>query len=249
MKYFNVAGPCNEQEHYMIKASNRLQGVEELINSRQYFVIHASRQSGKTTYLLDLSKRLNDEGKYYALYCSLEQVQNIIEPEKGIPAIVQNMKADFADMDIPHCLDFAPNADSAHYSNVLKTSLRQFCKLLDKPLVILFDEADCLSEGTLIAFLRQLRDGYNRRPEQVFVHSVALVGMRNIRDYKAKIRPDSATMGSASPFNVITKALTIKNFTKDEIIQLYSQHTAETGQIFNGGAVELVWEQTQGQPW
>ncbi|MDR2344979.1 MAG: hypothetical protein LBE18_02845, partial [Planctomycetaceae bacterium] len=111
MKYFNVAGPCNEQEHYMIKASNRLQGVEELIDSRQYFVIHASRQSGKTTYLLDLSKRLNDEGKYYALYCSLEQVQNIIEPEKGIPAIVQNMKADIADTDIPHCLDFAANAD------------------------------------------------------------------------------------------------------------------------------------------
>ena len=38
--------------------------------------------------------------------------------------------------------------------------LTLFCMLLDKPLVILFDEADCLSEGTLISFLRQLRDGY-----------------------------------------------------------------------------------------
>jgi hypothetical protein len=37
--------------------------------------------------------------------------------------------------------------------------------LLDKPLVIFFDKADCLSEGTLISFLRQLRDGYNSRPE------------------------------------------------------------------------------------
>ncbi|MDR2346163.1 MAG: hypothetical protein LBE18_08870, partial [Planctomycetaceae bacterium] len=171
MKEFNTTGPCNNEEHYMIEASTRLQGVEQLINSKKYFVIHASRQSGKTTYLLDLSKRLNAEGKYYALYSSLEQVQNIIEPEKGIPAIVQNMKADIADTDIPHCLDFAPNADSAHYSNVLKTSLRQFCKLLDKPLVILFDEADCLSEGTLISFLRQLRNGYNERIIKPFVHS------------------------------------------------------------------------------
>ncbi|MDR2345804.1 MAG: ATP-binding protein, partial [Planctomycetaceae bacterium] len=225
MKYFNIAGPCNVQDHYMIKASNRLQGVEKLIDSKQYFVIHAARQSGKTTYLKDLAKRLNDEGKYYALWISLEQVQNIIEPEVCIPEIIRNMKDEIADTDLPHCLDFAPNADYTNFTGVLKTSLRQFCKLLDKPLVILFDEADCLSEGTLIAFLRQLRDGYNRRPEQVFVHSVALVGMRNIRDYKAKIRPDSATMGSASPFNIIKKAFTIKNFTKDEIIQLYSQHT------------------------
>ncbi|MDR2344747.1 MAG: hypothetical protein LBE18_01650, partial [Planctomycetaceae bacterium] len=164
MKYFNVAGPCNREKHYMINASTRLQGVEELIDSEQYFVIHAARQSGKTTYLKDLAKRLNAEGKYYALWISLEVAHNIAEPEIGISAIIQNMKADIADMDIPHCLDFAPNADSAHYSVVLKTSLKQFCKLLDKPLVILFDEVDCLSEGTLISFLRQLRDGYNRRP-------------------------------------------------------------------------------------
>ncbi|MDR1667164.1 MAG: AAA-like domain-containing protein, partial [Bacteroidales bacterium] len=129
------------------------------------------------------------------------------------------------------------------------TSLTQFCKSLDKPLVMLFDEVDCLSEGTLIAFLRQLRDGYNSRPEQAFVHSIALVGMRNIRDYKARIRPDSASLGSASPFNIITEALTIQNFTKAEIVQLYHQHTDETGQTFEDDAVELIWEQTQGQPW
>jgi hypothetical protein len=124
-----------------------------------------------------------------------------------------------------------------------------FVKSLDKPLVILFDEADCLSEGTLISFLRQLRDGYNDRSITPFVHSIALVGMRNIRDYKAKVRPDSATLGSASPFNIITETLTIKNFTKEEIAQLYNQHTDETGQIFEDDAIDLVWKQTQGQPW
>jgi hypothetical protein len=106
-----------------------------------------------------------------------------------------------------------------------------------------------LSNGTLISFLRQLRDGYNSRPEQAFVHSVALVGMRNIRDYKAKIRPESESLGSASPFNIVTESFTLQNFTKDEIVQLYRQHTEETGQRFEEDAVELVWEQTQGQPW
>jgi predicted AAA+ superfamily ATPase len=48
----------------MIEASTRLQGVEELIDNEQYFVIHAARQSGKTTYLQDLTQRLNAGKKY-----------------------------------------------------------------------------------------------------------------------------------------------------------------------------------------
>ncbi|MDR0611141.1 MAG: ATP-binding protein, partial [Planctomycetaceae bacterium] len=219
MKRFNVAGPCNSADHYMINASTRLQGVEQLIDDKQYFVIHAARQSGKTTYLQDLTKRLNAEGKYYALYYSLEKAQNVIEPDIGIPAIVRNMKNELIDTDIPSCSDFAKDADYSDFIGVLESSLKRFCKLLDKPLVILFDEADCLSEGTLISFLRQLRNGYNERSTKPFVHSIALVGMRNIRDYKAQIRPDSATLGSASPFNIIMETLTLKNFTKDEIIQ------------------------------
>jgi hypothetical protein len=73
--------------------------------------------------------------------------------------------------------------------------------------------------------------------------------MRNIRDYKAMIRPDSESLGSASPFNIITESLTLKNFTRTETAILYRQHTGETGQIFEDNAIESVWEQTQGQPW
>ncbi|MDR2762584.1 MAG: hypothetical protein LBB88_08300, partial [Planctomycetaceae bacterium] len=87
-KYFNVAGPCNNIDHYMIDSATRLTGVEQLIDMKQYFVIHAARQSGKTTYLHDLTAKLNNEGKYYALYCSLEFAQNVIEPERGIPTIL-----------------------------------------------------------------------------------------------------------------------------------------------------------------
>ncbi|MDR0743696.1 MAG: AAA-like domain-containing protein, partial [Tannerella sp.] len=225
MRYFNIAGPCNSTDHYMIDSATRLHGVEQLIDSKQYFVIHAARQSGKTTYLQDLARRLNAGGKYYALYCSLESVQGVIEPEKGIPEIVDKLKSLLRFSNIPHKTEFAENANYRNFTGVLNTELTLFCILQDKPLVILFDEVDCLSEGTLISFLRQLRNGYNDRSITPFVHSVALVGMRNIRDYKARIRPDSETMGSASPFNIVTKSLTLQNFTKEEIVQLYKQHT------------------------
>jgi hypothetical protein len=233
----------------MIDAATRLQGVEELIDSEQYFVIHAARQSGKTTCLQDLAGRLNAGGKYYTLYCSLESVQNIVEPKEGIPAVIRSLYSFLKYTAIPNAGRFASDADYIDYNNVLRTSLTDYCILLDKPLVIFFDEADCLSDDTLVLFLRQLRAGYNERSSTPFVHSVALVGMRNIRDYKAQICPDRETLGSASPFNIVTKSLTLQNFTKEEIVQLYKQHTDETGQVFEDVAIELVWEQTQGQPW
>jgi type II secretory pathway predicted ATPase ExeA len=233
----------------MIDASSRLKGVEQLIDKEQYFVIHAARQSGKTTYLRDLTQRLNASGKYHALYCSLEGIQNIVDPREGIPGIIDCIKDDLEFSGIPQWDKFAQNFNRENYVRAIKSELTRFCMLLDKPLVILFDEADCLSEGTVISFLRQLRDGHNSRPERAFLHSIALVGMRNIRDYKAKVRPDSQSLGSASPFNIVSKAYTLQNFTKEEITQLYRQHTDETGQVFEDDAIELVWEQTQGQPW
>ena len=43
-----------------------------LIHSKQYFLIHAPRQTGETTFLHALAHRLNKEGKYVAVVCSLE---------------------------------------------------------------------------------------------------------------------------------------------------------------------------------
>ena len=233
----------------MIEAASRLQGVEQLIDMEQFFVIHAARQSGKTTYLKDLAQRLNEGGKYYALYCSLEEMHRIDDAEKGIPEIVKTIKRILRFSTIPHKDEFAENAEYDNFTGVLSTELTLFCMKLDKPFVLLFDEADCLTEGTLISFLRQLRSGYINRSTIPFVHSLALVGMRNIRDYKVRIRPDSQSLGSASPFNIVTESLTLKNFTKEEITSLYRQHTDECGQIFEQEAIDLVYEQAQGQPW
>jgi hypothetical protein len=177
----------------------------------------------------------------------LEALQAFTEPEKGIPEIVQKIKSCIRKQDLPK--DFAKDANYENISDVLNDCLSDYCRSLDKPLIILFDEADCLSNGTLITFLRQLRNGYVERPDVPFVHSIALVGMRNIRDYKAQIRPDSATLGSSSPFNIIKEALTLKNFAGQEVAELYLQHAELTGQVFQKDAIEFIFEQTQGQPW
>jgi len=249
-KGFNIAGPCNPSEHYMLDPLRDMgKELADLIERRFYFVIHAARQSGKTTLLWELADKINAEGKYYALYCSLEKIQGIIDPKEAMPEIIDTLKIAFHGSNIPKAELFAKEPSGIGFASLMQFELSKISKALDKPLIVFFDEADCLSEGTLISFLRQLRDGYISRSRIPFVHAIALVGMRNIRDYKAHIRPENATLGSSSPFNIVSESLTLRNFKHEEVAALYSQHTELTGQVFEKDAVEFIFEQTQGQPW
>ena len=249
-RIFNIAGPCNPQDHYMIDATRRLgEEVYSLIADKQYFVIHAARQSGKTTLLMEMTRKVNEEGKYHALYCSLENAQAVTEAATGIPVIINSIKNALSGYALPNARSFKKDIDISDYFNALQAALTEYCRSLDKPLVLFFDEVDSLSGQTLISFLRQLRNGYINRINIPFVHSLALVGMRSIRDYRDEYRLPEQTLGSASPFNIAKKYMTLRNFNKDEIVELYGQHTADTKQIFEENAIELVWEKTQGQPW
>ena len=214
-KTFNIAGPCCPAEHYMLPTQERCVGLINLIDHRQYFVIHAARQSGKTTLLLELSQQLNEAGEYYALYCSLETVQGIDDPKEGIPAIINVIKSLLKFHQTLKPYSFADQVDYGDFNVALMEAFSYFCEQLDKPLVVLFDEIDCLSNGTLISFLQQLRNGYINRSLMPFVHSIALVGMRNICDYKGKIRKDPDTLGSASPFYIVKTSKTLRHFTKE----------------------------------
>ncbi len=248
-KTFNIAGPCHPNKHYMLPSQERCQGLMQLIDQEQYFVIHAARQSGKTTLLLELTKQLNETGDYYALYCSLETVQGIDDPKEGLPAIVKTLQFQVEINEQLGHYAFAQEADYSSYTILLLKTLSQFCRQLDKPLVIFFDETDCLANGTLIAFLRQLRNGYVNRNQMPFVHSIALVGMRHIRDYKSDIRNGKKTLGSYSPFNIVAESLSLRHFTLKEMTSLYAQHTEQTGQAFSSKVIEKIYHYTQGQPW
>ena len=92
-KFFNIAGPCVPGEHYLLPALARLPELSGLIATKQYFVIHAARQSGKTTLLKALARDLTTKGTHLALYCSLEMVQGVSESEQGVPAIASRQSA------------------------------------------------------------------------------------------------------------------------------------------------------------
>jgi predicted AAA+ superfamily ATPase len=59
-RHFNTAGPCKPAIHYMLSPTARLPNLVPLVEQQHYFVIHAPRQTGKTTAMLALVKQLSD---------------------------------------------------------------------------------------------------------------------------------------------------------------------------------------------
>ena len=61
MRFFNTAGPVNPARHYCLDPLRRLDldTVLPLIEQQKYFVLHAPRQTGKTSCLLALREVLN----------------------------------------------------------------------------------------------------------------------------------------------------------------------------------------------
>ncbi|MEA5554020.1 ATP-binding protein, partial [Anabaena cylindrica UHCC 0172] len=66
-RWFNIAGPCNPEKHYTISATSRLPDLSMLIEQESYFVLHAPRQTGKTTAMLALAQQLTATGRYAAV--------------------------------------------------------------------------------------------------------------------------------------------------------------------------------------
>ena len=61
MRFFNTSGPVVAADHYCIPPLQRVDPDEllALIRDKRYFVLHAPRQTGKTSALLALRDLLN----------------------------------------------------------------------------------------------------------------------------------------------------------------------------------------------
>ncbi len=247
-RFFNTSGVCRPDDHYMLPAEPRVAGLRQLIDEKLYFVVHAPRQVGKSTSLRALAESLTAEGRYTALHTSCEAGQ-LIHPdlETSIDGILDILRQR-ADFFLPSELRPPPVDRSLAPTSRLHDLLKRWCESSPRPVVLFLDEIDALYDDALIAVLRQLRSGYDLRPES-FAHSVALIGLRDVRDYKVMARGEDATLGTASPFNVKSDSLRLPYFTADEVASLYDQHSTETGQVFQPETKAMAFELTRGQPW
>ena len=253
MRSFNTAGPVKPDKHYSIPPLERfdLDEVLRLIRNEKYFVLHAPRQTGKTSALLALRDLLNsgEAGNFRCVEVNVEVAQVARDDTaEGMRAILSILSSRAQLLGDGFLRTAWPDILATSGPNdALRDALTQWCMANPTPLVLLIDEIDSLVGDTLLSVLRQLRAGYQLRPEG-FPQSVVLCGLRDIRDYRIRSSSGEVIAGG-SPFNIAAKSLRLGDFTEDETGALIAQHTAETGQQFAPEALAAVWEQTQGQPW
>jgi hypothetical protein len=246
LRWFNTAGPCQSDIHYMLPPLQRLPELERLIEQRSYFVVHAPRQTGKSTAMLALAQQLTESGRYASVMLSVE----VGSPFNASPSVAEETILDAwydtARVYLPEAL--CPPADiQAKPGRKIGAMLRQWAETSPRPLVVFIDEIDSLENETLLSVLRQLRDGYPSRPRS-FPHSLGLIGLRDVRDYKVA-SGGSNRLDTASPFNIKVESLTLRNFNAPEVVELCTQHTTATGQVFTPEALQQMYDITQGQPW
>ena len=250
-KFFNTAGPNKSDIHYEVDPLSRfdLDEVMMLIRQQKYFVLHAPRQTGKTTCMLALRDYLNRQGDYVAVYANVEGGQ---ASRNDVESVIKSTCDTLADQfrailksDQP--LQLRDEVRQVAKDAMLSAFLRRLSEAVSKPIVLVIDEIDALVGDSLVSVLRQIRSGYNDRP-QAFPNSIILCGIRDVRDYRIVLsNQDIVTGGSA--FNIKSESLRLGNFNMEEIRALYMEHTNATGQQFDEACFPMIWNATEGQPW
>ena len=253
MRFFNTTGPIVAEQHYHVPPLSRLDadGLQELIERWRYFVLHAPRQTSKTTVLRTLRNRLNASGRYR---CAYVDVSPASAAREDVGAAMQAMLSVLgweskSTLDDPIAYEIWPEIlkrEGAHAA--LRRVLAEWAASDARPLVVFIDEVDSLMGDTLLSVLRQLRAGYPDRPKR-FPQSVVLCGVRNVRDYRIHAASEPAPVLGGSGFNIKAESLRLGDFSEGEVRSLLAQHTAETGQEFAKAALAELWRLTQGQPW
>ena len=253
MRFFNTEGPVRPERHYCIEPLGRidLDEVLALIRQDRYFVLHAPRQTGKTSTLLALANRLNSGGEHRCVYVNFEAGQAAREDTGRAMRTLLGQLGTRAWLTLRD--DFVQTAKSGLLKEfgpdgALTETLVRWSAADARPLVLLIDEIDSLVGDTLISVLRQLRSGYDLRPKE-FPQSVVLCGVRDVRDYRIHSDTERAYVTGGSAFNIKAKSMRLGDFSEAELRTLLGQHTAETGQRFEDPALARVWELTRGQPW
>ena len=139
-KFFNTAGPIQPDIHYNVDSLTRinLDEILGLIHQRKYFVLHAPRQTGKTSCLLALRDYLNRQGQYICVYANVEAGQAARNDVKEVVETTASAIAYRAEMVLksrmPRELLQQLKKEDVSPGSFLTDYIRALCWALPKPL-------------------------------------------------------------------------------------------------------------------
>ena len=219
---FSSYGPIDTDEHYYAPRENLIeQALSQLVGDNpdkggHYFTVWAPRQTGKTWILNQALHRLKTDARFYSVKVSMESLKMSEDALYVAEKIVHAVNKEW-NLALP-----------------VISEMRRFPELfthqyLDRPLILILDEFDALSETVINTIVSFLRDMYIARQEEFdrvsadkeyLLHGVALIGVR-------------AVLGignvKGSPFN-IQRSLHIPNLTQAEVSGMFAWRQRESGQ-------------------
>jgi hypothetical protein len=152
-RWFNTAGPCQPEMHYMLPSMPRLPQLETLIDRAGYFVLQAPCQVGKTTAMLTIAQELTAQGKYTAVMASVEVGATF----SANPLAAQKEILRAWDDGIRFWLPPELQPPEWMHCETIGQAISLWCQHSSRPIVLFIDEIDALQDESLVAVLRQLR--------------------------------------------------------------------------------------------
>ena len=249
MRRFGTRGPVNPEKNYVVSRAEEMTDLINRIKDGRYIVLFAPRQTGKTTFFKRaLDALATEDSKYFPIQLDF-QVQRNVSPAVFYERLHEMMRAQ-----IERVLRLRGKSTTGALTRFLENTqvtdsfsmlrfFKQFDNLLDSEysgqhVVLFIDEFDGIPETVVTDFLYVLRHIYISDELQC-PYSVGIVGVKSIM----QLNYDR----SISPFN-IQDDFNLPNFTFEQVCELLSQYTEETGQPFTPEVIEMLHKQTGGQP-
>lgn len=249
MRRFGTQGRVYPEQHYVVPRSKEVTNFLTRVREGRYIVLFAPRQTGKTTFFrMALDALVTESSIYFPIQLNFETYKNLY-PSDFYEALCKRIRREIEQIfqkrghtPSDTLKQFLENAKITNHLSMMEF-FEQFSSVLhsqynDQKVVVIIDEFDGIPQVVLSDFLHSLRDIYlsdkTRCP-----HSVGIVGVKSI----AQLNYDR----SVSPFN-IQDEFYLPNFTLQQVQELLTQYTDETGQPFSPEVIEALHKQTAGQP-
>jgi len=221
MRVFNTSGPNIPERHYTIERADLISKGSKLVETERYFTIWAPRQTGKSTYFMQLAEKLIEKG-YKVAHINFENYKNA-----SLDSFLYRFLGTIKEM---WGVDFSKETNLSKIFNLIE-------EIENQKFVLIIDEVEGINPEYFGDFLHSIRNAYHSRQNHC-LKSVIMVGVSNIV---------GVVSDNASPFNIADN-LNVPYFTDTEVFALLAQHETETGQIFEEKVKQKIIQITANQP-
>jgi len=241
MRKFSSYGPPNNKLHYyaprealITKVLTQLKG-DDPEEGGHYITVWASRQTGKSWIMREVVLTLRQESQFDVVILPLQHLSDFTDVNQVAQVLSRKLIKQL-------------NLEPGLTINTLDDFEQLFEReTIHKPLILILDEFDGLSEPVIAGLVGFFRNIYTNRQNQTdkgaaekdyLLHGMALIGVRAVLGVENV---------KGSPFNV-QRNLHIPNLTHDEVGYLFNWYQQESGQSIEAEVVERIWYEFQGQP-